>query len=451
MLPDMDDVFLAAVRVSLLAQADDMLLVSLSARGLGSKLSTLESWCARNFILINKIKTVILIFKFGRSPLPIPHPVFMLGANQLKIVLEEKYVGVTFRTDTQNMFAAHYKAKARTGRYCGHRIMAVEDMTGRLSPKDLKEIYMARVDCHLTNACEVMPDCEDVHLKQLSQVQIRFIRNMLNLHPRSMIAPLFTETGIMPLRVRRLLLVLTHLVYWLGLDKKHLARAALDSSLELSARGKRCWSKDLITAASRLPFLCPELVLNSTTTVVDIQNYAKNVDKLMMEWLQAEIDSSDKLYLLQGRLEPQKDKPPKQITSTMRHYLTLVKTQTHREALTSIMLSTHQLAVEILRYVDHEHGQVARENRLCRFCKTDIETPEHALITCTSQDALVDLREKFLEHLFLKCPNLRLRLALDSNVEFLKAIIHSRPSIALVAKFAHDVLQLFYAVPVFRA
>src|ERR1700743_2475634 len=165
---------------------------------------------------------------------------------------------------------------------------------------------------------------------------------MLNLHPRSMIAPLFTETGIIPRRVRRHLLVLKHLVYWLGLDKKHFARAALDSSIELSAKGKRGWAKDLITATSRLPFQCPELVLISTTTVEDIQRYAKVVDTLMKEWLQAQIDSSDKLYLLHGRLEPQKDKPPTQIVSIMRHYLTMVKTQTHREALTSILLSTRR-------------------------------------------------------------------------------------------------------------
>jgi hypothetical protein len=54
-----------------------------------------------------------------------------------------------------------------------------------------------------------------------------------------------------------------------------------------------------------------------TTTVEDIQTYAKAVDNLMKEWLQEEIDSSDKLYLLQGRLELKKDKPPTQIVSTM--------------------------------------------------------------------------------------------------------------------------------------
>ena len=166
-MPDKDDVFLATVRISLLAQADDLLLFSISARGLQAKLLTLESWCARNFLLINMIKTIILIFGKVSQPLP----VFMLGANTPEIKMEEKYVGVTFRTDSRNIVAAHYQAKARAARYCGHRIMAIEDMTGRLTPKELKELYMARVDCHLIHGCEISPDSEDVHVKQLSKVQ----------------------------------------------------------------------------------------------------------------------------------------------------------------------------------------------------------------------------------------------------------------------------------------
>jgi hypothetical protein len=147
------------------------------------------------------------------------------------------------------------------------------------------------------------------------------------------------------------------------------------------------------------------------------------VDNLMKKWLQEEINSSDKLYLLWGRLEPKKDKPPTQIVST--NYLTMVRTQTHWEALTSILLSTHQLAIEILCYVNHNHQQVPRENRLCRLCKTEIETPEHAMITCTSLDALVELQCIFLEQLFEKCPNLKPQLAEELNTEFLKAIIYS--------------------------
>jgi hypothetical protein len=49
-------------------------------------------------------------------------------------------------------------------------------MMGRLTPKELKELYMARIDCHLTHGYEVTPNSEDVHVKQPTKVQIRFIR-----------------------------------------------------------------------------------------------------------------------------------------------------------------------------------------------------------------------------------------------------------------------------------
>jgi hypothetical protein len=80
----------------------------------------------------------------------------------------------------------------------------------------------------------------------------------------------------------------------------------------------------------------------------------------------------------------------------MRHYLSMVKT----EALTSLLLSTHQLSVEILRYVDHAKQPVIRSDWICSFCLVKVETPEHALITFTSSDALRTLRAPFLEKLF---------------------------------------------------
>jgi hypothetical protein len=113
------------------------------------------------------IKTIILIF--GKIALLLP--VFTLGTTNLKIKPEEKYVGGTFTMDTRKIRQAHYEAKARTARFCGHRIMAIEDMTGRLTPKELKELYMARVDCHLIYRCEISPGSEDIHVKQLSKVR----------------------------------------------------------------------------------------------------------------------------------------------------------------------------------------------------------------------------------------------------------------------------------------
>jgi hypothetical protein len=202
-------------------------------------------------------------------------------------------------------------------------------------------------------------------------------------------------------------------------------------------------------ASQGLPFPCPELNLHGAT-VAGIEAYSKTVQSLLREWLQNEIDSSDKLYLLHGRLEPQKDEGPAQVTSIMRHYLSMVKTQKHREALTSLLLSTHLLAVEVLRYVDHAYAPVPREDRLCRLCRKDVETPEHALISCDSSDELNQLRSVFLAKLFHDVPNLQRRMVELNETEFLKAVLFHRPTIALLAKYTYEVLEIFYAVPVFR-
>lgn len=225
----------------------------------------LNAWCSRNFIIVNMIKTIVMIFDPAPANLE-----FKLGETVLAIKVQGKYVGMNFRTDTRNMFEDHYKAKASTARYCAHRIMGIEDSTGRLTPKELKTLYMARVDCHLIHGCEVSPDCEDTHVKELCAVQVDFLRQMLNVHSQSLLAPLFTETGIMPLRIRRFMILLVYLQYLVSLKLPHFARAALNSSTELAVTGKKSWAGDVLKAATKLPFACPPLDFTSTTEKYEI-------------------------------------------------------------------------------------------------------------------------------------------------------------------------------------
>ncbi|KAJ7724336.1 hypothetical protein DFH07DRAFT_722319, partial [Mycena maculata] len=174
----------------------------------------------------------------------------------------------------------------------------------------------------------------------------------------------------------------------------HLARACLNSSIELAAAGKRSWAGDVLTAAKKLKFPIPPLdFLNATTSSVEA--YQKLVEKAGENYIQQEVDRSDKLYMLQGRREPQKDQPAVHKTLYLRHYLSMVKTTSHRKALTSIMLSTHLLALERLRYVDHAHPSVPRQERVCRFCKTEVESPEHAMLECQASPEVLNLRVKF--------------------------------------------------------
>jgi hypothetical protein len=93
-----------------------------------------------------------------------------------------------------------------------------------------------------------------------------------------------------------------------------------------------------------------------------------------------------------------------------------------------------------------------RSKRVCRFCRSEVETPEHALLGCDASPEVVHLRSSFLVQLIATAPNLR-RLMEKPNmtlIEFFKSMVYERSTIPLVAKFAHEVLEVFYANTIVR-
>jgi hypothetical protein len=271
-------------------------------RGLQNKLNIFRLWCARNFLLLNRIKTVIAMWNMKQSYVP---QSFYWGPDELQVRTKETYVGVTTRTDTHHMFQDVYKEKASKARYCANRIFGLEEITGTLTPKELRRLYMARVDPHLIYACEISPDANSSLLKELTDVQVSFMRHMLGLPERSMLAPLYTETGIMPLQIRRLILTLSFVQYILSLKPTHYAAVAFRDSCELALTGKTSWAKDLQKALTKLPFSCVQFnFINPTEAEVTVM--IKLIEKETDRWLQSQVDKSVKLYLLQDRKEPKR-------------------------------------------------------------------------------------------------------------------------------------------------
>ncbi len=112
--------------------------------------------------------------------------------------------------------------------------------------------------------------------------------------------------------------------------------------------GKSSWFKEVNVAGSRLKFNLEPIALDVTEAEI-IEEYRKNVQQSMEKWVLTEIADSEKLYLLHGRKEPRKGKGADPGSSEMRNYLE-VTTPKHRDAVVSIALSTHKLAVERLRW-----------------------------------------------------------------------------------------------------
>ncbi|KAJ7016162.1 hypothetical protein C8F04DRAFT_982763, partial [Mycena alexandri] len=102
--------------------------------------------------------------------------------------------------------------------------------------RDTRSLYMARVDPYLIAGCGI---CLDL----LEDVQCMFLRRMLGVVSRSLHAVLFSETGIWPIKHRRVYLALKCLCYLLDLkcDDRETQRPAwnaLQQSLTLARARK---------------------------------------------------------------------------------------------------------------------------------------------------------------------------------------------------------------------
>ncbi|KAL0562791.1 hypothetical protein V5O48_019287, partial [Marasmius crinis-equi] len=147
------------------------------------------------------------------GPLPPTHqlPKMLVGGNPIKLVHKFKYVGMWFTSTHRYIFAVHYSEKAAKARTTTNGSFVAQQYIGSLPPIDGITLYNARVDPHLTFGCEVSLDVDPSLLASLEDVQLAFLRRLLHVNSCSEKLFLFTETGMIPLRFRRIILALGYL------------------------------------------------------------------------------------------------------------------------------------------------------------------------------------------------------------------------------------------------
>jgi hypothetical protein len=119
-----------------------------------------------NFLLVNAIKTLTMIF----GPIPVDVCSFHFNGVPIGFTDEYTYVGVTFASNFRNIFAKQYTVKALKARTIANSVFSIEYSVGSLPPLQGKHLYNARVDPHLTAACEIFPDDDLSLLAPLQKV-----------------------------------------------------------------------------------------------------------------------------------------------------------------------------------------------------------------------------------------------------------------------------------------
>ncbi|KAJ7245740.1 hypothetical protein C8J57DRAFT_1725083 [Mycena rebaudengoi] len=247
----------------------------------------------------------------------------------------------------------------------------------------------------------------------LLEAQHDFIRRLLGLNSRSMLAVLFTETGLMPLRILRILLALERLQYMVGTNPSRVAHSALLDSISLLREGKSGWASDLVIMLRRLPTAI-EVTPDELLCADSVKSLINQVTKVADSDLQYDIDNLCKTHLLRNRVESSEDKSLTLVTRRLRHYLTVVYRRSHSSASQG----------------NYRPGQDTAQS-------SPVQVLPH----------LVLLRSQFLALLASCDPDISAQHAAITNYAFLLKLVGSRKAVKLIAKYAYEVWALFDETP----
>jgi hypothetical protein len=271
---------------------------------------------------------------------------------------------------------------------------------------------------------------------------------MLSVGKRGARVVLWTETGILPIRYRRLLLALSYLLYIVRNPGERWVWKALRAAVTLDFRGRPNWVSDLRKVLRGLPFPCSIPTLEEWTDPRVVEELMKEVRKGALTEIQREFDGSSKLYLLHGRLDNGEEEGRRKVvvTSKLRDYLRL-ENPNHRKAFTRILVSAHMLAVEIYQYAK---APVPRKERVCRFGCGEVETPEHIWLGCRGNDALIQLRSELQRKIVVLCSEDELvgLMELDDTPALqLKTLLGLPQCVATLAEYAYEIEKILKKCP----
>ncbi|KAJ3926757.1 MAG: hypothetical protein NXY57DRAFT_854217, partial [Lentinula lateritia] len=228
------DVVLHDMYVNHMLQADDTGMAGTTPSSMQSKLRQFEAYASFTGFEVSVPKCMIAVF--GKEV--VTDTVFMLHDKPLQKKMKLKYIGVHHQTGRGSIYKDNYQVFADKAKNAAGAVLHAKAFVGSDMPiRDMITMYWARIDPYLKSGAEFIMDVVASHREQLEEVQHYFLRRVLSLQKRSSTQILFTETGVMPIRYRRIILFFKNMQYLVNLPHHHLAWKAFREAYSLAQNG----------------------------------------------------------------------------------------------------------------------------------------------------------------------------------------------------------------------
>lgn len=257
----------------------------------------------------------------------------------------------------------HVNGKLLTSKRISNCIMALRKKTVTATPAQSILLWQMCIEPHLTYCSEITFDCHKFSLKSMTQLQVDFLRTCYGLHIRSVKEVMLTDTAILPILERLLLLAIKYYNYGLN-NTSHLANAALQDSIKLSGTARHSWYGSFTKAL--IVYDIPPPTYN---TPIDLADARKRMTAHVLAKIQLSV--SEKFHLSVHHDSP--------VTWQRKQYVNLESPLA--AAIASLRFSIHFLNIELLRRTD-AFRRIERQNRRSPKCPDLVEDERHALLVC---------------------------------------------------------------------
>ena len=403
--------------------ADDMILFSDSISGLQKQLDGLFKFCSENMMIVNDLKTKLMVFGNGTKK------DIIFNGTKLKWVEQYKYLGNIITSINRvdgDIFKNNYDYLSDKARKAIFAFFKKTKTYGRLPPSIMLKAFTTLIQPILVYGSDIW-GCSNEGGEIIDKVCLWFIRCILRVKQSTNKLMCYGDIGLIPPSIRAHINVILFHVRVFNMcnsNESNLVKTLHDDLARLHDVGfKNCLSKALDLAKLYNIDLqaCKNTRVGKESIKSIIMSHYRN------HWQSNVADSSSKSNSSLRLYKTFKT------SFVLEPYLLCVPIDKHRLSLSRFRCSSHFLEIERAR---HQNKIPPIWDRLCPHCKFAVDDELHLLLFCKSN---MKIRKQFLASIVPFLPNLA---AMHHEVQFSTIMSCTNNTVIKnLAKFIYNSLE----------
>jgi len=401
--------------------ADDLIIVANSAADLQKSLDNLAHYCSLWQLILNVLKTKVLIFGQSAKKHGDICTAFKFNGNVIDITDQYKYLGCIFKSK-YNVFKEHVNTTVTKATRATYKVQSYCTALGTPPPALAIKLFNSIVMPVIEYGSEIWSAGNNIDV--LDTFQVKFFKRVLKVRPQTPTLAVLGEVGEYPVSIKVDLRVIKYWLRLVNMPSDHIARKMFVLLQSLDNMGFPTWFTNLKKVLEK--YGLEDLIHNNSVPMTQYRHIKQHVYDVFEEKFITMVTDSQRCPKLRTYNQFK-------FNFGYETYLSL-QIPKYRVSLSRLRISSHHLEIERGRYTI---PKTPAELRICKQCNEQlVENEQHFVTTCKKHTLL---REELYSVAHSNIPNFN---GLSAHEKFLK-LLSSEDGVVIcaLAKFTYHAFK----------